>query len=496
MDDDASTTTPAADASETTRPAEPKDELVTTAHTLKVGRKTLRYKAAAGRLVLREDVFKDDVYQGRRAKAEVGLTAYTLDEGADADATTRPVTFAFNGGPGSSSVWLHLGLLGPRRVVAGDAGGLARPPYALADNPESLLAVSDLVLIDPVSTGWSRAAEGEKAKDFHGYAKDVESMAEVIRLWTTRNARWGSPKFLAGESYGTTRAVALAERLQSREGMYLNGLMLISSVLDFGTLDFEIPRNDRAHALYLPHYAATAHFHGKHGRRSLRSVLTEAETYAAGEYPRVLALGSRASATERAEAVATVARLAGLSEDYVDRADLRIEHWRYYGELLRDERRTVGRLDSRFTGAAASAIAESMDADPSMDAIVGPYATAWNHYARAELGLDSDAPYRVFGDVHPWSYKDFEGKPIYVLDKLERAMRQNPHLRVHVAYGYYDGATPYAAGQDALARTSLPPELLDNIEHRFYEAGHMMYVHEPSRLQQSKDLADFVARAT
>jgi carboxypeptidase C (cathepsin A) len=477
------------DETEHTKPAEPADDLVTTQHTLQVGDQTLAYTATAGRVVLREDVVKDDVWKGRRAKAEVGLTAYTLD---DADPMTRPVMFAFNGGPGSSSVWLHLGLLGPRRVEMGDVGDLTRPPYALVDNAESLLAVSDLVFIDPVSTGWSRAAEGEKPSDFHGYAKDVEAVAEVIRLWITRNARWASPKLIAGESYGTTRAVALAEHLQSRHGMYLNGIALISAVLDFGTLDFDMHRNDRAHALYLPHYAATAHFHGKHGDRPFGGVLAEAESYAAADYPRILAKGARATPTERASAVKTIARLTGLTEDYVDRADLRIEHMRYYTELLRDRRESVGRLDSRFTGAGASGIAESMDADPSMDAILGPYATAWNHYVRTELEVTADAPYRVFADVHPWSYKEFEAKPVYVVDKLERAMRQNPHLRVHVAYGYYDGATPYSASEDVIAHLSLPEALRGNIEHRYYEAGHMMYVHQPSRVQQSADLTDFV----
>lgn len=475
-----------------TPPTEPTDDLVTTHHSVTVDGRTLAYTATAGRVVLHEEVVTDDVWQGRRAKAEVGLTAYTLD---DAPPATRPVTFAFNGGPGSSSVWLHLGLLGPRRLAMGDVGDLAKPPYSLVDNAETLLAVSDLVLIDPVSTGWSRAGEGEKPKDYHGYAKDVEAVAEIIRLWTTRHGRWGSPKLIAGESYGTVRAVAVAERLQSEHGMYLNGLALISAVLDLGSVDFDIHRNDRAHALYLPHYAATAHVHGKHGDRSLQDVLAEAERYATTDYPRILGLGARATTEERAEAVATVARLAGLSETYVDQADLRIEHWRYYGELLRDQGQTVGRLDSRFTGHAASGIAEKMDADPSMDAIFGPYATAWNHYVRSELEVTTEAPYRVFADVHPWSYKEFESKPLYVVDKLERAMRQNPHLRVHVAYGYYDGATPYSACEDVIAHMSLPEALRDNIEHRYYEAGHMMYVHEPSRVRQSADLAEFVGRA-
>ena len=473
---------------------EPKDDLVTTKHVLRVGRRRLRYTALAGRVVLREEEHKDGTFGGHPARAELSMTSYTLD---DADPHTRPVVFAFNGGPGSSSVWLHLGLLGPRRVVMGDVGDLKPPPYDLVDNPESLLAVADLVFIDPMSTGFSRAVEGGKPGEYHGYQRDVEHVAELIRLWTSRNGRWMSPKFVAGESYGTLRGAALAAHLQDRYGMYLNGLILISSVLDLSSIDFEKQRNDRAHALYLPTYAAIAHYHGKHGRRSLRSVLTEAEAYAARDLPWALSQGARLGPDDRAAAVSTLARLSGLSEDYVDRCDLRIEHWRYFTELLRDRHLAVGRLDARFTGPAASAIAENMDADPSHDAIMGPYAAAWNHYVRDELGYQSDLHYeQITSRVQPWSFKDFEGRPVDVSDRLERAMRQNPHLRVHVAYGYYDGATPHFAAEHVFAKLRLPDSLRANIEHAYYEAGHMMYVHEPSRVQQSSDLAEFVVRSS
>ncbi len=488
-----STTSTDTVAAVTKAPTEPTDALVSTRHTLRVGRRTLRYTATSGRVVLREEVYEDGTFAGHKPKAEISMTSYVL-EGARAG--IRPVTFAFNGGPGSSSVWLHLGLLGPRRVLMGDAGALLPPPYALADNAESLLTVSDLVFVDPVSTGYSRAVEGGKPGPYHGYQGDLESVAEVIRLWTGRHGRWMSPKFLAGESYGTLRAAALAEYLQTRYGMYLNGIMLISSVLDMSSIDFEKQRNDRAHALYLPTYAAVAHYHGRHGRRGLKSVLAEAESYAARDYAWALSRGDRLTAAERAEAVATVARLTGLSEDYVDRTDLRIEHWRYFGELLRDRRLTVGRLDARFVGPMASAIAEEMDADPSHDAIAGPYAAAFNHYVRDELGYSNDLHYeQISSRVNPWSYKDFEGRPIDVTPQLERAMRQNPHLRVHISYGYHDGATPYFAAQDVVAHLRLPAELKSNIEHAYYEAGHMMYVHEPSRVQQSADLAGFVRRS-
>ncbi|MET8862259.1 peptidase S10 [Nonomuraea sp. NPDC004580] len=472
--------------SEESKPAAPADNLVTSSHTLPSGQ---AYTATAGTMVLREEVITDGTFEGLRPKAEVFVTAYTLD---GADPGDRPVTFAFNGGPGSSSVWLHLGVLGPRRVVMGDAGALLPPPYGLVDNEESLLRVSDLVFIDPVSTGYSRAAQGEKAEPYHGFTGDLESVGEVIRLWTTRNGRWMSPKFLAGESYGTVRAAGLAQHLQSRYGMYLNGVMLISSVLDFITGEFN-EGNDLAYALYLPTYAAIAHYHGLHGDRPLADVLREAEEYADRDYLWALARGNRLTAEERAAAVAKVAGLTGLSTDYVDRVDLRIEHIRFFTEVLRHRRQVVGRLDGRFTGWDPDAGREHFAADPSMDAIMGPYSAALNHYLRTDLGYANDLPYEVLTSrVRPWSYKEFENAHVQVASRLGAAMRANPHLRVHVACGYHDGATPYFAAEHTFAHLPVPPELTGNIEFKYYEAGHMMYVHEPSRLAQSAHLAAFV----
>jgi carboxypeptidase C (cathepsin A) len=473
-------------------PAPPVDDLVTTSHTLRTPTGDLAYTATAGRVVLRHEKHTDGTFDGYEPRAEVFLVAYTLD---GADPATRPVTIAFNGGPGSSSVWLHLGLFGPRRVVMGDAGALTPPPWGLTDNHESLLAHSDLVFVDPVSTGYSRAVTGGKPADFHGYTSDVETIGEVIRLWVTRNERWLSPKFLAGESYGTLRAAALAEHLQDRHGMYLNGLMLISSVLDMGSIRFT-EGNDRPYPLFLPTYAAIAHHHGLHPGRELHEVLADAEEFAAGDYPWALARGSRLAGADLDRVAGRLASLSGLGEGYVRRVRLRIEHHRFFRELLRAPGRTVGRIDGRFTGWEDDGGGEKPSYDPSIAAITGPYTAAFNSHVRSSLGYVSDLPYEVLsGRVQPWSYKEFEGRAVSVSSKLSAAMRHNPHLRVHVACGYHDGATPYFAAEQVFAQLPIPDELRDRIELRHYEAGHMMYVHEPSRLAQSEHLAAFVTAA-
>ncbi|HEX3650886.1 MAG TPA: peptidase S10 [Pseudonocardiaceae bacterium] len=470
-------------------PPEPTDDLVTTSHEVEAGGRTLRYTAVTGRIVLRKETITDGAFDGHQAKAEVFVTAYTLD---DADPTARPVTFAFNGGPGSSSVWLHMGLLGPRRVLSGDVEDRTPPPYGMIDNPETLLAQSDLVFIDPVSTGYSRAAKGEKPADYHGFTGDLESVAEVVRLWTSRNDRWMSPKFLAGESYGTLRAAGLAGLLQERFGMYLNGIMLISSVLDMGTIDFT-DGNDVPYVNYLPTYAAVAHYHGRHGDRPLREVLDEAEAFAERDYPWALARGSRLTGQQRTDIVNRLASLTGLAPDYVDRVNLRPEHVRFFTELLRDRRLVTGRLDARFTSADADYGRERFSDDPSYAVILGPYTAAFNHYVRSELDYSNDLLYEIITpNVHPWSFKEFEGGSVTVSGMLSAAMRNNPHLKVHVACGYYDGATPYYAAEHVLAHLEIPDHMRDNITVEYYPAGHMMYVHEPSRLRQSADLASFV----
>src|ERR1700731_4349667 len=324
------------------KPPAPEEKVVQTRHSLKIGGQEIKYTATAGTILLK--------LEDGTPKASIFYVAYTKDDASDA--SQRPLTFSFNGGPGSASVWLHLGLLGPRRVQMGDAGALLPPPYKLVDNDVSLLDVSDLVFIDPVSTGYSRAVPGEAPKQFHGIEEDVESVADFIRLYTTRNKRWSSPKFLAGESYGTTRAAGLSGYLQQRYGMYLNGIILVSTILNFQTADFN-SGNDLPYILYLPTYTAIAWYHKRLPadlQGDLRKAVAESEDFAKGDYSTALMAGDALANAKHVEIVQKLARLTGLSADYIERTNMRVEIERFTKELLRSERRTVGRIDGRFTG--------------------------------------------------------------------------------------------------------------------------------------------------
>ncbi len=479
---------------------EAKDNVVVTRHSALVNGQELHYTATAGTMVLREEAQKDGVSEGHKPRARVFFVAYALDS---EQPTTRPLTFSFNGGPGSSSVWLHLGLLGPRRVVMGDAGALKGPPWGLTDNDFTLLPQTDLVFIDPVSTGYSRAEEGQKPANFHGFGPDLEVVAEFIRLYTTRAGRWLSPKFLIGESYGTTRAAALSSILGQKHGLFLNGVMLVSSILDFAGVDFT-PGHDLAYVLHLPSYAAVSWYHGRldygrlGGERTLAEVRAEAEAFADGAYSRALHLGARLPEAERQAVAQTFSRLTGLSAEFVLRHDLRVPLWRYCRELLASKNQVVGRLDGRFTAPVRLGDSgEGPEYDPSMSAIQGPYTAAINHLLHAELGFSSDLPYEVLTSrVRPWSYKEFENSHVRVSDSLRLALHQNPHLKVYVASGYYDFATPYHATRHTFDHLGLAPELRANIRESFYEAGHMMYVHLPSLEAQHADLKSFLEWAT
>ncbi len=474
------------------------DYLSLTEHEVTINGEVIRYSVTCGTMVLKEEAGSPEgEAEGEKPRASIFFVAYTRSDVQDP--ASRPITFAFNGGPGSSSVWLHLGVLGPRRVLMDDMGNTLPPPYRLVENEYSLLDRTDLVFIDPVSTGYSRAVPGEKTRQFHGFKKDIESVGDFIRLYATRAQRWASPKFLIGESYGTTRAAGLAGYLQDRHGMYLNGIMLVSSVLNFSTLEFDLG-NDLPYILFLPTYAATAWYHHRLPEdlqdRELHAVLAEVEAFALGDYTLGLMRGASLPSEARALLVEKLARYTGLSKEYIRRTNLRIEIFRFVKELMREERKTVGRLDSRFLGRDRDAAGENFEFDPSLNNITGPYTAMLNHYVRAELKFESDLPYEILNPrVWPWSYAEHENKYLDVAETLRRAMNVNPYLKVFVGSAYYDLATPYFATQYTLNHLNLEEELAENITTAHYQAGHMMYIDRACMAQLKTDLAGFIERS-
>lgn len=474
------------------------DNIVRTRHTVQIGDNLVHYTATAGTMILKAE----DKETGEKPRAAVFFVAYTRDRDAgvsEADhVARRPITFSFNGGPGSSSVWLHLGVLGPRRVQSADNDEALPPPYRLVDNDYSLLDKTDLVFIDPVTTGFSRAVPGEDDREFHSFEKDIESVGDFIRLYTSRYQRWASPKFLAGESYGTTRSAGLAGYLQERHGMHLNGIMLISSVLNFQTLLFN-PGNDLPYILFLPTYVATAWYHGRLDeelQQDLQQTLAEVREFALGDYASALMRGAGLPTEEKTAMAERLARYTGLSQTYIEQTNLRINIHRFVKELLRDQRQTVGRLDSRFKGVDRDAAGETNEYDPSLALITGPYTATLNDYVRRELNFESDLPYEILtGRVHPWSYSSHENKYVNVADTLRKAMNINPFLRVFVGNGYYDLATPFLATEYTFDHLFLEPADQERVTMTYYEAGHMMYIHDPALAQLKADLATFVDSA-
>jgi len=471
-------------------PAPPPERESVTERTARIGGREVGYRAVASTTTLRGD--------DGEPRASVFSVAYTRTDVEDPG--ERPLTFVFNGGPGSSSTWLHLGLVGPRCVEMPDGPTAPPAPYRVVDNDASLLDVSDLVFIDPVSTGYSRAAAGKEAKEFHGFREDLESVGEFIRAHTTRAGRWASPKFLVGESYGTTRAAGLAQHLTDRHGMYLGGVGLISAVLMFQTSRPD-PGNDLPYVLSLPTYAATAWYHKRLDPRfaDLRALIDEVEEFALGDYASLLLRGSRAGEAARRSALDRLAAFTGLAPAFLESCDLRVAPNRFFKELLRSERRTVGRLDTRFTGIDSDAAGESPEYDPAYPVIQGPFTAAVNAHLRGELRFESDLPYEVLNGarVRPWNYGD-DGNNHYldVASMLRTAMSWNRSMRVLLASGYYDMATPFAAAEWTLDHMGLDPSLAGNIRTTRYEAGHMMYIHPASRERLARELRALVTGAT
>lgn len=434
-----------------------------------------------------EQVLKDD--KGR-PKAAIVTTAYI----AEPRNPNRPVTFLFNGGPGSASLWLQMGAFGPKRVaIPSDARDDGAPPYPILDNPDSILDVTDLVFIDPVGTGFSHAIGETDPKDYWGVTKDAKSVAQVIRQWLSENGRWNSPKYLGGESYGTTRSAAVVNELEgSYNDVALNGVILISTVLDFGA-GAETEGAELGYITTLPSMAVTALYHGKATAASPEAFAEEARQFAIGPYAAFLLKGQKAGAEERAAVRRELARFTGLSEAYLDDADLRVTSGRFYKELLRDRGLTVGRLDSRYTGKDYDNAGETPDNDPSFYGIDAGYTAAANAYFREQLGYQPDRQYVTIGGVRDWDWKLEGGRDtnayLNVTPYLGRALRENSGLRIFVGQGWYDFATPFFAAEYALTRTGIPQ---DRITYSYYDSGHMMYIRDQDRSKLSEDVRAFI----
>ena len=467
----------------------PEETPVVTKHEIRAGSRILRYTATTGMMPIKN--------REGETEARMFFMAYTLDDAGNRN--RRPLTFSFNGGPGSASVWLHLGAIGPKRVKMNADGSMPAPPYELVDNDQTWLSGSDLVFIDPVGTGYSRAARPELASRFFGLAGDIESVGEFIRMYLTRYERWTSPLFLAGESYGTTRASALSEYLIQR-GIAFNGIMLISSIMNFETTNFA-PGNDLPYALYLPSYAATAWYHKKLPpdlqSKSVQQVVAEVEQWAGTEYLTGLQKGNQLTSQERQDLVNKLARYTGLETRFVDNANLRVNLNLFRKELLRNEKRSIGRLDSRFKGYDANLATDSAEFDASETAIRPPYTATFNNYVRSELGYKSDLEYYILGGgiTSPWNWGT-NNNYVDTSVALRTALARNPYLKVFVAMGYYDMATPYFAAHYTLQHISLDPALLKNVSTSYYEAGHMMYIDEKSLSKLHADIEKFMQDST
>jgi carboxypeptidase C (cathepsin A) len=455
---------------------------VVTEHSITTGGDTkLTYKAEAGMLPL----LKED----GSPRANIFYVAYTVP---GSDAAARPVMFCFNGGPGAAAVWLHLGGLGPRRALVNEDASLPPPPFELVDNEHTVLSVADLVFIDPVATGYSRAAKGEKQEQFFGKNPDIAAMGEFIRLYTTRNKRWRSPKFLCGESYGVFRAAGLVAELQDRHGMFLNGLVLVSGLVDYGTI-MPGPSNELPYALYLPSFTAVAHAHARlpaELQADRAKALAEAEAFASSEYVTALYAGASLPEAKRTEVAKKIARLTGLPEKLVLDHDLRVSPSVFRAKLLADEQLILGRFDARITGRDGDQGANVPRFDPSFDAALGPLAAAMNAYVREELEFESDLPYRVLTGVGPWPQD--QNRYASTAADLGEAMSRNHHLRVLVQTGRCDLAVPYLSMRYSIDHLQIDSELLKNVTYADYDSGHMMYLHFPDLVKLGKDLREFL----
>ena len=456
---------------------------VFTTNTVTIAGERVKYVAETGMLpILKED---------GTPRASVFYIAYTRV--GETNRAARPVIFCFNGGPGSSSIWLHLGALGPRRVKMNEDGTLPPPPFSLVDNEYSILGAGDLVFIDPVATGFSRAAKDEKAEQFFGVKGDLDSVGEFIRLWTTRHDRWLSPKYLLGESYGVFRAAGLADHLRENYGMYLNGMILVSGLLDWATIDNE-PGNDVPYPLILPAYTAAAHFHKKLPddlQNDLTKALAESRAFAKGDYASALQKGDSLSAEKRTNIITELVRLTGLKPQVIEDNDLRINPAIFTKQLLHDEGLIIGFYDSRITGRDGDPASPTPDFDPSDAAVAGPFSAAMNSYVRSELKFKDDLPYETIAQVQPWKYDAHNSYP-GAADRLASTMNQNPYMKILVLGGRCDLVCPIDTTHYSIDHMALDANYRTNITYLQFDAGHMMYINLPDLQKMQPALVDFL----
>lgn len=458
-----------------------------TRHSGSFGGTRIAYRAIAG----------DTYLKDKDGKPLASITSYSYIKEGPVD-PNRPVMFLWNGGPGSGSLWLQMGAFGPKRVVIpSDARDDGAPPYPMVDNAESLLDVTDLVFIDPVGTGFSRALGKTDPKDYWGITKDAKSMAAFIRLWLNENGRWNAPKFIGGESYGTTRSAAVIKELEgSYTDVAINGIILISSILDFSQAA-DTPGNELGYVTNLPSMAATAWYHDKVPNKpaTVEAFVEEARQFAIGPYAAALLQGNSLSAQERQQILPQLSRFTGVNQTYLAQADLRLSPSRFYKELLRDQGKVIGRLDTRYTGRDYDNAGETPDNDPSFYAIDGAYTAAMNQWSREGLKYSPDLTYSSIGGVRDWDWNIGEGPRggsgyLNVAPFIGTAMRENSGLRVFVGQGYYDFATPFFGAEYSLNRTGIPND--GRIVWKYYHAGHMMYVREDDLRKLSSDIRAFI----
>ncbi len=455
-------------------PAEP----VVSQHTGTFNGQTVEYTSEVGWIPIRDD---------GKVVAKMGYIAYTKN--GVTDVSKRPLIISFNGGPGTASVWMHLGYTGPRRVTYDDDGFQQMPPAGLEDNPHSILDAADIVFVDPIGTGFSRMVEGEDLHKFHGKLSDIQSVGDFIYAFVNKKGRWPSPKFIIGESYGTTRASGLVASVQSRFQMWINGVILVSAT------ELDVERGPEVtFATSLPTQTATAWYHKQLApdlqAKPLRDALAESETFAMGEYLTALVKGDQLTDAERDTIATKVARYSGLDKDYVLQANLRVSYQRHWKELLRDQRMTVGRLDTRYLGIDLDAAGERPEYSPELADWNGPFGAAINRYLRDELKYNPEMQYYIWGNVRPWAQD-----PVSVGDMLRTALRDNPYLKVLVQGGYYDAACDYFNAMYTMHHLQPGGEFKDRYRFAWYESGHMMYLRKPDLKNANDDLRSFIAWA-